>query len=228
MLSSFTPPPAPVLKKAIFSDTGGYVVILFDSATNKAGLSSPLWPCNNLFEFESSALTNCVWLNSSAVQASFVTGTAAHNYIMSFAKYLTPFDATKSIRYLEPGSNVTLLPQLLQAECSSVLTAANCAEAYPYSHVQTVVASPPFHPMLPIVNLGAPPTIGCDNLTIDTSTSAGSGGRPWKSVIWTSNIPSVEQYLNTYGLDPSLPITVPNSMLSGDFHIFILCLLYTL
>ena len=38
------------------------------------------------------------------------------------------------------------------------------------------------------VRLEVPSAIGgCDNLTIDATTSSGAGGRPWKSVVWRSN-----------------------------------------
>lgn len=217
VLNSFTPPPAPMLRGAMFSDSGGYVVILFDSATNKAGLSSGVaWPCSSLFNFDKAILTQCVWLNSTAIKASFVTGTAVDDYVHYFSKYLTNFVLTPAVGYLEPGCNITLLPRLLQAECSSALTTAECDAIYPFSYSQTILVSTPFHPMLPIVNLGTPPIIGCDNLTIDTSTSSGSGGRPWRSVTWTSDSAAVAQYLNTYGLDPSVPISVPNVLLSGN------------
>lgn len=52
-----------------------------------------------------------------------------------------------------------------------------------------------------IVNLGVPTAIGgCDNLTIDTTTSSGAGGMPWASVVWRSNygiyVLRVNEYLS--------------------------------
>ena len=68
VLSSVSPIPAPSIHKAIFSDSGGFIVIQFDSATNFAGVSTPFWPCSSLFEFSDAATTQCTWINATFAQ----------------------------------------------------------------------------------------------------------------------------------------------------------------
>lgn len=68
VLSAVSPIPAPSIHKAIFSDSGGFIVIQFDSTTNFAGVSTSFWPCSSLFEFSDAATTQCTWINATFAQ----------------------------------------------------------------------------------------------------------------------------------------------------------------
>lgn len=54
ILSLDQPLPAPVLMQCIFSDSGGSIVIIFDSATDLGGIITATWPCSLMFTFKGS------------------------------------------------------------------------------------------------------------------------------------------------------------------------------
>jgi hypothetical protein len=91
VISSEAPKPAPILSGAKFANSGGSLLISFDSATNKPPLS-----CTQLFIFSGASDATCTWVNGTSVRAvlsgsSLAVGT----------------------------STVTLRSGLIKAECAS-------------------------------------------------------------------------------------------------------------
>ena len=54
ILSQDQPLPAPKLMECVFSDSGGSIVITFDSATDLGGIMTATWPCSQMFTFKGS------------------------------------------------------------------------------------------------------------------------------------------------------------------------------
>jgi hypothetical protein len=199
--------PAPVMASAIFSDSGGYVTVTFDSATDLAGTTSTStssWPCTSLLSFAGSSLTTCYWVDSASVRAVF-------------GSYST------STPYLVPGGNITLLADRLRPSCVSG-NATYCA-GDTYSSAATLIALSPTSPVAPRIVMSVASVVSsCANLTIDMSSSSGAGGRPWTDVRWslssaytgaTSNTTATTEYLNmNYGAGVSFGtalIVIPSS-----------------
>jgi len=193
MLQSTAPQPAAIVQSAAFSTDGTVVIVLFDSPTNYANLPS-LFTCSLLFTFVGDTSTKCMWKSDYEVNA-FVT-------------------ATISVR---PGVVLLLKQGLIKASCTS--SNGDCSN-WPTALASSVVIQSPASPVVPIVAISAPSSLGpCDALTLDLSGSTGNGGRIWSSIriVVSSNGPEenlviLQSFLDrTYVVNP--PTSIPASML---------------
>ena len=170
VLSNSAPPQPPALLKAVFSTSGAKAFVYFDSATDEAlvvpaiSTATSAWPCSLLLTFKGVDDTSCNWLNNTVVQLEF--------------------SPTNS--YLAVGSTVSLLPFRIKAVCSGGGSGGGAiCSSYAFSKPSIVFALAPANPVYPTIVLTIPSIISrCDNLTVDPTSSSGSGGRLWTKVRW--------------------------------------------
>jgi hypothetical protein len=202
ILSSIQLADAPILVSAMFSDSGAWILVQFDKATNMAGLPNSYWNCNRLFQ-TNVATSGCLWLNGS--------------YVQMFSSYL------------DLNDQVTLLDNKLKVYCSTGLN--SCPYDY-YSFEQTVGISRPSQPLVPtIIIKTAPATSTCDNVHLDASASYGSGGRNWIQAYWDVSCTGcsddfdarVSEYLYNVS-DISRVIVIPKGILAAGTYAFTLTL----
>jgi hypothetical protein len=193
ILSVATSPPAPSLQSVVFSSTGNSMSAYFDSSTNKGGITEVVWTCSRIFNFAGADRTSCVWLNASTVVMTF-------NY-------------ESGMSLVVPGGSVSVLNGTVQASCSS------SASACPYVPPSGTNAVAPSNPLYPSIKISMPPTIGvCMNVSVDASSSYGSGGRDWMHVVWTvsagngTDASAIQNALSFY-TDISSPFVLDSSLL---------------
>ena len=195
VLDSTVEPGTPVLVGATFSEDGTYVVIVFDSPTDKHGVGSGYsFPCGSVFAFDSDTLATCAWIDD-------------------FTVHIYP--GKNSL--LTVGSYITVLSDVLKAACSTVT--ATCST---WSNVltATVTISTPTFPIVPTVILSSPTLMGaCDDWTLDLSSSLGSGGRTWTNVTFviTSTAPNVTE-IQTF-LDVEYQLSPPSAISHELLHV---------
>jgi hypothetical protein len=189
-------PPVPVLRSARFSNNGLYLMVQFDSFTDKAGLDN-VFVCGSLFTFPDANITTCQWTSLDGV-VGFVTSSVGI------------------------GDSVTLLASKLKARCS----VASCVD-WKYAGAGSMVIRAPTSPIRPAVAISAPPVIGvCDNLTVDLTSSSGSGGRRWEtvSIDARSSDPNVSMVVNFLKNEYKLisPTYIPRHLLhAGMSYTFV-------
>jgi hypothetical protein len=113
------------------------------------------------------------------------------------------------------GDSVYLKGGLLQSFCQDL---SNCPNDF--SLPSTVLLRAPDLPIVPFPIISAPSTIGfSDDLIIDTTSSYGDAGRPWKVMFWnvqTSdlnvNCTELFLYINTF-IDTKSLIRIPYQLL---------------
>ena len=208
ILSSKRPQPAPTLVSCVFDSSGGYSVVTFDKPTDQASITGDSWPCSKLFVFADVNSTTCVWTSLSTVKVVFRAVTTSS---------------------LKPKDTLTVKAGVLRANCRPK---TNCSEdqmlqpifrngnnSIPLPTGLSVIVQQPLVPVVPSIVLTAPTKIGpCNDLTIDLSSSTGSGGRPWSSVVWTvlvenGDATTVNAFLTSNFLLTSSFATIPGSML---------------
>jgi hypothetical protein len=201
--------PGPKMKRAVFSSDGSKIVLEFDIETN--GLSSKSFSnCSKLFHFITSSPSpiapslpsRCLWVNEKSLEMY-------------------------SVSALNVGDVIELKKNVLKARCTSRVDPL-CA-SWPFSLHHNITISVDPNLLSPVVvTLNLPKELGaCDDLSLDLSSSVGSGGRDWKSISFTiSNYSSsqisspLQQYLanltssKSFSLSLSLPLLVPNNLLT--------------
>ncbi|RYH22921.1 hypothetical protein EON65_18580, partial [archaeon] len=204
MLSTFDPPPAPVLETSLFSNQGSSIYLIFDTPTDLAEKSvSKFWSCMDIFKFPGANYTNCIWLNSTHVEGVFQSGVS---------ESLLP----------SVGAQVMLKSYVVKAQCSS---SSDCA-LYSFSAEQNVTLSPPVSALSPTVVLSMPTALGgCDNLAVIPSLSTGHAGRNWTKMEWSVttigisgngvSTSSFVNYLYSKTVSPLKSIAVPRELLSN-------------
>ena len=198
VISKEAAPPAPQLTSSYFSDNGAYVMVTFDSSTNKGGFSNS-FTCTTLFSFNGDSSAKCTFVDASKVM-------------------ITPTGST----VLSVGDAIQLTGNV-KAKCT---TTALACESWSAMDSSTVIVTAPSNPDLPVVSIGAPATIGgCNSLTLDLSSSTGNGGRYWTSISFSvdsnaENATMIADYLNNnYVLSP--PTVLSNSyFVSGGAYGF--------
>ena len=192
-LTSYSPP-VPYLQSAQFGSSGSFALVLFSSSTNRASLGYSSWPCNSLFIFVGSTTCTCSWVDDQSVLVSFPTDNGSP--------------------MLEPGGTLTLKSGLLKAYCAI----GNCN--YASANISSINITAPATSTSPAVTLISPAVVSsCANLTLDASSSTGSGGRQWAQIKWYvsasdfSNTSSIVARLTTKSL--TSPIIVPSRLLKS-------------
>lgn len=183
--------PPPSLSTVQFDSTGGSVVFIFSSNTDRAGISISSFGCSLLFSFVGANVTTCSWIDDRRIVGIFPS-------ILSSEKLLVV------------NSNATLLSQKIKARCEPGF---NCS-LNSFAQKQSVLAIAPESPQTPVPILSIPAVLSsCENLTIDASQSFGSASRLWSKVEWTISSPTANTMgilstLNAAGVDLLKPITI--------------------
>jgi hypothetical protein len=199
------PVPGPKMKRAVFSSDGSKILVEFDGRTNSLS-SKSLSNCSRLFQITSpSALSlspslssmQCLWVSDELLEMYSVSG-------------------------LNVGDVIELKKSVLKARCTS-RTDPLCV-SWPFSVPHNITVSVNLDMLSAVVvNLKIPSELGaCDDLSLDLSSSVGSGGRDWKSIsLMVSNSSSsspLQQHLTnltsskSFSLSLSLPILLPNNL----------------
>ena len=200
----------PKMISAKFSNDGANVYITFDSSTNMLNKSFQSWECSLLFHFDGAAKSSCIWLSNSQVQIKFVS--FSRNY-----------------RFLSPNEEIVLLGgKILCSENNQ-----KCIE-----NNQKIIVKEPDQPVVPNIVISVLRKIpSCTNVIIDASLSSGDCSRDWKSVDWdvtaddtNASVSKIRSYLNSYGVDISLPITIPQKIVENNKEVILLQLgtIYTI
>ena len=218
VLSNSQEPPLVRLQTAIFTDDGSSITISFDSNTNRGNVQGS-FPCGVLFIFPCSAASQCRWLDSKSVLAVGVArggSCAVPTDRVSLALHAA-IKAACPLRANALSINSVACPlQSLWKNASTVLSVSILA---------------PVNPLTPNVVVSAPSAIGsCDNLTLDATSSSGSGGRPWRSVSITVegspgslHVSTLQSFLSQ---DPwSILLSSPHKQVPG--HLFTHGSIYT-
>ena len=169
----YADPPLPTLSSVKFSRSGRALVI-FDNPTDYgvsiyADMAQAQFPCALLLSFDGSEDSSCVWVNSSSLMITFkIDGGSA----------------------LEPGGLVVVKGGVLRSYFCLSMGGLQCGSAS-YSNNTSTTATILPNVARPTVRLKVDNLVGtCSPITLDPSNSVGSGGRPWKSFLWTVSVVS--------------------------------------
>ena len=159
VMSAAQQPSIPKIISAVFANDGTFVLITFDSPTDRGGVGKS-FKCSQLFELPTISTISCLWASDVEVKL-FGAGSV-----------------------VSVGDKVTLRNNTLKAKCIHMnsIGAAPCSH-WRYCSAQSIAVSAPAKSMRPVISLLAPSQIGpCDALPYDLSASRGSGGRSFKTV----------------------------------------------
>eukprot|EP00597_Dinobryon_sp_UTEXLB2267_P012543 CAMPEP_0170122720 /NCGR_PEP_ID=MMETSP0020_2-20130122/16918_1 /TAXON_ID=98059 /ORGANISM="Dinobryon sp., Strain UTEXLB2267" /LENGTH=2177 /DNA_ID=CAMNT_0010353853 /DNA_START=1571 /DNA_END=8104 /DNA_ORIENTATION=+ len=200
-ISSSQQPPPPIITGVIFSDDGSYLSINFDSPTNKGGVQN-MFQCSDLFNFKCSNISQCQWIDSSTVYA-FIYGGA--------------YCAT-------PGNTFRLGDSAaIKAACLTVTKVCPSYNTWANTTRISVKIQASLNPIVPSVVVYSPTVIGaCDNLTLDLTSSSGSGGRAWNSYSMKvlssagNNVTKLQKYLDRIST-VSPPTPIPHFLITKGY-----------
>jgi len=202
-------PADPQLESAKFSSTGGQLYLQFSSpGTDRAGLGGTSFSCDQLVDFPGVSYATCAWTSDSLLTVSL------------------DYRAT-----CVPGDNVTALGGEMKAFCS--YTDCSC---WPTINASATTLLVPDVPLVPsAVFVGASRVGQCSDISLDVSTSSGSGGRDWLLVDWavnsslpvrsdingSQNLTTVRNYLVRQSEKADPELEVPNRVLAkGEWYKF--------
>lgn len=198
-------PDVPVILTAAFSDSGGTVLVSFDSNTNRgsgAGALSNFFECSTLLAFVGSDTSQCQWSSDSTVIV-----------------YPSVF--------VYPGNQVSVVNDTIRAKCPTALNTSVCA-VMNTAVAGNVTIDSPANPSVPNVIISAPSEAsGCVPLTLDLTVSSGSVGRNWISPVFdayssnaSEDMSGILSFLHSdYVMNP--PIAFPmNLLLPGNTYTF--------
>ena len=235
VISDETLIPAPTLSSAIFSDSGRSLSVCFDEVTDQGqdllgDEKDAAWKCNIFFNFTGAQYTSCTWVSKRCIEMVF-----CGNGLCAMVEDRGALDL------LEPAEIIKLNVNSVKGACyteqciDDLFQLSTCRKCPVLTNdEQTITVMPPLVPLLPEVYVVASAVDGAcktDALVLDASSSFGSGGRPWKSIVWTvtanttvENTNSLQNYLNSLN-DVSSPISIAHSMLNEVVYTFTLRLL---
>lgn len=190
VIGAQAPLPPPSLAVVRFSNDGSNLIFVFDSPSNFGGIVATTFPCQSLVTFVGVDSAVCQWTSASQLVA-----------------------------YLGPTASVTLADEveLIRGIIKAPCVGPSLAYCSSWNATSAAAASiqPPANAMVPVVVISAPPVIGaCTALTLDLSSSMGSGGREWASVAFlVGGSGDVNVYANitmfleaNYVMSPPTPI----------------------
>eukprot|EP01038_Epipyxis_sp_PR26KG_P012970 gene12970-17391_t len=182
-LSANAEPSLPTLLESRFSNDGTFIAILFDSDTNKGGTASS-FICSSLFDFSCASTSTCRWANNKIVNA-----------------YVYSSDRDK--KCAAPGQSLSLSSSSqIRAKCKSKSNICLSQSNWQYMKSITVPIFFPVKADKPQVCILAPNVIGsCDSLTLDATSSIGSGGRSWTNISVTVSSGSTDNFNNITDLE---------------------------
>ena len=214
--------PAPSMQYARFSDDANYILVGFNSYTNRAAhelgeLSYTSFSCDLIFNFTSAQEFVCSWLSSTLIRIDLpihihmnvsMRDTMKLGSVISLlgGKLLSAcFSYERGDEYLRAGS--------LHSECPNVFAAP-----------KSLLVGRAVSPQSPRVILKGPKSVSvCEDLTLDPTESSGHGGRRWDHIEWVvsssysdrivSEHLNISEYLNRHFPDTRTPAVIPSSML---------------
>ena len=189
--------PPPTLQSAAFSEDGLYVLVGFSAATNRAGYTNT-FPCGTVFSLQPQvdlSFYRCLWVSDTTV------------------RMLLPSTSRVGV-----GDTLNVRKGVLTAKCSLPFP---CAEWAP-NEQHTLPIARPLHPLIPTPSMLMPSQVGpCDAVRVDTSSSRGSGGRPFANVTFTvtttppsANASRLANFLQQ-SYSEIAPLTIPAHYLSA-------------
>ena len=185
ILSSKTPPVAPILSLVQFSNDGRFLYVSFDSSTDKGVTiikNQISFNCSQLVRFPSSSDSKCLWQNDKLIVAT-LSNTVQVASLPSI------------------GDRFVLLDKVIKPLCTISYDICKKVNA---TLSMSLDISAPSNPTLPSVTLSTPSKIGdCNNIVIDPTRSSGKAGRPWKSCSWTISS-TVDDNMNEISYNISL------------------------
>jgi hypothetical protein len=204
VLNRLSTPLAPLLRQAQFSSDGSTIGVTFDSSTDKGRVSNVNnFECSQLFAFTGASRAKCQW----NVGATTVTVTPSKDFL------------------LVVGSLINVAANKIRASCPSAFNSSVCATWAAVSNSSSVGVLSPASPSSPTVHIVAASAIGsCDSLSLDFSSSTGSGGRAWSSanVSLTStkalNISGLITFLAKSTASGPPRVTIPSGYLSRGYQ----------
>lgn len=205
ILAAYEAPSTPLVLSSRFSSDGSYIILSFDSFTNRAGFSSA-FTCTALFSFTGISTTSCLWQDAATVYLypAYKTPTASSITILGVGSIIMLKSGTGLRAICPTGGNVTF--------CNKWPTVASV----------NITVQAPLSLQLPIVQVSAPNSItSCQSLTLDLTSSSGNAGRPWTVVIVATELSQafypatgINNFLSlNYTFSP--PKAIPASLLVG-------------
>ena len=193
-------PPAPTALSAVFSSSGNNILVTFDSQTNQMGSKgSAAFVCSTMFTVTDTAAGSCQWRSSSAVV------------------YTPPPNSI-----LAPGSTMLFLGNKVKARCT--LKPESGCNGWTFSDAKILTVQAASNGLAPTVRLSTPTVLyECNDLSMDFSSSTGSGNRAWTRVSFAvngfnaSSALRIQTFLNQLS-SFSPPIIVPSRFLSLGYY----------
>jgi hypothetical protein len=194
MLSPSLAQPAPSVLGATFADDGASVVVTFSGSTNYGSLQKT-FKCALLFSFKETssgstvdlpASTKCTWVDDASVK--IWTGSD---------ETLSP---TTHEVHVVSGNDLTSACEPPGCELWPRVDTSSSDSSDYSAMIANAVA-----PTTPLVSISAPSSVGsCDDISLDISSSSGSGGRGWLRVSITvtstgstANTTIVQEYIDS-------------------------------
>jgi hypothetical protein len=158
VLESTEDPPVPVYSVVKFSNDGTSLFVLFDSETNRAGITDTSFACSTLFDFEGVSDATCSWTDDLTVTATL-----------------------SSLASIDIGGNVTVLAGNVRARCDiSNVTRCGLYDTVPATSKNIQNADTPVSPS---VQISMATTISvCSPLLLDLTSTTGSAGRDFRNI----------------------------------------------
>ena len=214
-----SPPSGPSLISVQYSDVGTSLKLLFDSSTDRMGMSSR-FRCDLLLAFYGASGSYCHWLSDTMLTADL---------------------GDSSLSELSVGSVIGLHGSKMYAKCQYPQVPIACNLYTDMNVAQNLSLQAPENPVTPtiILSLPAAEVFICDGIKIDPTASSGNGGKEWAKVLWSLSgqymsgtfpvdidTSSLELYLNSrYNTTDSL-VLVPTQdedgnvlVRTGTYHI---------
>jgi hypothetical protein len=188
MLSSESEPDAPKMISAAFEPDGTFILLSFDSATDRSKLTENGFSCNLIFDMGEEP--SCLWLDST------------HIKVISSE--------------IPVGASITLMGGKIKARCTAS-SASTCA-TWVYSSSCTISVANSATPIKPTVTFVAASYVGpCTDVSFSLALSSGTGGRPWASISLSTfaadgrNTTALQEFLDST-FDIRLVIKIPYAL----------------
>jgi hypothetical protein len=195
----------PFVISTSLSADGRYCTLVFDSPTNKGGISSSNFPCTNFLLFPKNEVATCFWSDASTI-AVYPDLTTAENIAEA----------------LNVGSAITLLADngIYSAKCGTGLTSSMPSACVPVMQ-QSLFVLGPLSPIPPTVSIKTSLFISaCAPWRLDLTESTGDGQRGWRasaSVVSsnkTENTASLRNFVAAHANMTKVPLSVPAKYLN--------------
>lgn len=185
VIETSSPLPAPYVQSVQFDSSYSFIVVIFNSDTDRGGLNFKSFSCSVLIQFSTASNSLCQWMDGKTLKM--------WSYILS--------------NFLVPGDQIQVVGSKIRGVCDG------CSSRF-FNKAQRVTVMSSAIPLYPVPILQAPQVISVhSSLQFDISTSSGLAGRNFSStfsVVGTgcnSSCSLLRDYLNSHvQLSPPIPI----------------------